>query len=241
MGASPRPWIVTPHRPIAVHEENLWSVESAVPGFPAGTGMDRRMTIVRLGDGRLVFHNAVPLDEEALARVRAWGKPAILVVPMHLHALDAPAFADKLGLLAFTSAVTRERVAAMMPIAGALADLPLDDSVHCEPLAGTKFGEAAYVVKSGARTSLLFCDAIQNSRPGRGVNGFMFKLMGFTGDELKAPPFYKVRAVSDKAALKRDLLRLADTPSLTRLIPSHGLVVDRDPAAALRTAVSRYY
>ncbi len=107
--------------------------------------------------------------------------------------------------------------------------------------AGTKFGEAAYVVKSGARASLLFCDAIQNSRPGRGVNGFMFKLMGFTGDELKAPPFYELRAVSDEAALARDLWRLADTPALTRLIPSHGLVVDRDAAAALRTAVNRYY
>jgi hypothetical protein len=236
-----RPWTVTPHRPLVVHEDNLWSIESAVPGFPAGTGMDRRMTIVRLGDGRLVFHNAVPVDDATLARVRAWGTPSILIVPMHLHALDAPAFAAELGLATYTSATTRDKVAAMMPVAGTLAELPVDDSVRCQPLAGTKFGEAAYVVESGARTSLLFCDAIQNSRPGHGANGFMFKLMGFTGSELKAPPFYKLRAVSDKAALRRDLARLAETPSLARIIPSHGLVVDENPAAALRTAVAKYY
>jgi hypothetical protein len=64
-------------------------VNGDVPDFPRGTGMDRRMSIIRLGDGRLVFHNAIPLDDHALAQVIAWGKPSILIVPMHLHATDA--------------------------------------------------------------------------------------------------------------------------------------------------------
>ncbi|MGZ6125435.1 MAG: hypothetical protein ACXWLR_10785 [Myxococcales bacterium] len=210
-----------------------------MPDFPRGSGMDRRMSIIRLGDGRLVFHNAVPLDDRALAQVTAWGKPAILIVPMHLHAIDAPGFREKLGLEVFTSRVTLDKVRAVVPVAGTLDELPLDPSLRCEPLAGTRFGEAAYVVKSGPRASLLFCDAIHDSRPGSGFQGFMFRVMGFTGQEPKVPPFFRLRAVTDKKALRADLLRLADTPGLVRLVPSHGRIVTSDPSGAIRRAVER--
>jgi hypothetical protein len=43
--------------------------------------------------------------------------------------------------------------------------------------------------------------------------------------------------VSDKKALKADLLRLAETPDLVRLVPSHGRIVATDPAGAIRRAV----
>jgi hypothetical protein len=68
----------------------------------------------------------------------------------------------------------------------------------------------------------------------------MFRLLGFAGDGPKVPPMYKVRALRDGKALKRDLLRLADTPGLVRLVPSHGSVVSRDPAAALRNAANTF-
>jgi len=51
MPKPPRPWTVTPHRPIEKLDENLWSVTSPVPGIPGGT-FPRTMHIVRLGDGR---------------------------------------------------------------------------------------------------------------------------------------------------------------------------------------------
>src|SRR5262245_26153607 len=110
MGKPPRPWIVVPHRPLENIDENLWGVVGKVPDFPEGTGMDRRMTIVRLGDGRLVFHNAVPVDDATLAKVTALGKPSILIVPMHLHAIDAAAFREKLGLQVFTSKTMIDKV-----------------------------------------------------------------------------------------------------------------------------------
>jgi hypothetical protein len=240
MAKPPRPWIVVKHAPVETIDENLWGVVGVVPDFPDGTGMDRRMSIVRLGDGRLVFHNAVPVDDATLAKVTAWGKPAILIVPMHLHAIDAHAFREKLGLAVFTSKTVVDKVRAILPVDGTLEDLPADPALRCEPLAGTRFGEAAFVVKSGPRASLLFCDAIQNSRPGRGFNAFMFNWMGFTGSDLKTPPFYKLRAVTDRAALKRDVLRLAETPELARIVPSHGEIVDSNASAALRTAAMKY-
>ena len=70
MAKLPRPWIVTPHGPLEKHEDNLWTVEGDIPGLAAR----RRMAIVRLGDGRLVFFNAIPLEPAALCRSEGMGK-----------------------------------------------------------------------------------------------------------------------------------------------------------------------
>jgi hypothetical protein len=232
-----RPWTVTRHEPIEELDENLWAVDGDVPGYPSTARFHRRMHIVKLFDGRLVFHNAIPLDDAALGKIAAWGKPAILIVPMHLHMMDAHAFQERLELSVYTSTAARPLVEQTVRVAGTLEELPRDPALRCEPLSGTRFGEAAYVVQSGPRASLLFCDAIHNSnQAGTGFAGLMFRLMGFYGPEPKVPPMYKLRAVSDKPALKRDLLRLAETPGLVRLVPSHGAIVANDPAGALRRA-----
>ena len=109
MPKPPRPWIVTRHDPIEEVDENLWCVNGDVPGFPPAAGFPRRMSIVKLSDGRLLFHNAVPVDEVTLERLRAWGKPSFLMVPHHLHAMDAHAFREKLGLDAYTSSKALEQ------------------------------------------------------------------------------------------------------------------------------------
>jgi hypothetical protein len=234
----PRPWIVTHHDPIEELEENLWTVNGDVPGFPVGCGMQRRMCIIKLGDGRLAFYNAIPLDEDALARVRAWGTPAILIAPIYFHTMDAPAFAEKLGLQTF---IARSGVELLKPaIPGVLPLEELPKELEFSILAGTKFGEPAFIIRSGLRVSLLLCDAWQNSRPGFGMGGLMFKLMGFTGSGPRTPPFYKWRAAADKGAIKRDLLKLAEMPGLVRLVPSHGLVVSVDPAATLCATANKY-
>ena len=155
----PRPWIVTRHDPIEKIDLNLWAVNGDVPSFPPEARFHRRMHIVKLGDGRLVFHNGVPLADAALAEVMAWGKPSILIVPSPLHAIDVYAFQAKLGLAVFTSRQSVEAVRKKVKVDGTLEELPADPALRCEPLAGTKFGEAVYVVRSGGRASLLFCDA----------------------------------------------------------------------------------
>jgi hypothetical protein len=235
----PRAWVVTRHDPIEKLEENLWAVNGDVPGFPPSARFHRRMQIVKLSDGRLAFHNAVPLDDAALAQVRAWGEPAILIIPHHLHAIDAHPFRSRLGVSVFTSKRALDKVRAIVEVAGTLEDLPRDPALQCEPLSGTRFGEAAYLVRSGARASLLFCDAIMNSRRGSGFAGFVFDVLGATGPEPRISWMYRLRAVRDTRALKRDLLRLAETPGLVRVVPSHGEIVERDPAGAIRRAVER--
>src|ERR1700740_1248869 len=94
MQKKPRPWTVTPHTPLRKLEDNLWVVESNVPGTP----MKRRMAIIRRSDGALVFYQAVPVDDATLAEVKALGKPPYLIVPHNQHGMDATAFAEKLSL-----------------------------------------------------------------------------------------------------------------------------------------------
>ena len=235
-----RPWIVTRHDPIEELDENLWAVNGDVPDFPVGTGMPRRMCIIKLADERLLFYNAVPLDDEALAKVRAWGKPAILVAPVIFHTTDAHAFQEKLGLQTYIAQKGVEKLRASIPGALPLEELPKDPSLSFETLSGVKTGEPVFTLRSGPRASLIFCDAFQNSRPGFGMGGFMFRILGFTGQEPRTPPFYKWRVAADRKAIQRDLIRLAGTPGLARLVPSHGLVVSQDPAAVLRATAQKY-
>jgi hypothetical protein len=75
------------------------------------------MAIVRRGDGTLLFFNAVPVDEEALARIRALGTPSVLVVPQHLHVIDAHALRAQLGEMAATPGLAR-----IVPSHGAVID-----------------------------------------------------------------------------------------------------------------------
>jgi hypothetical protein len=80
------------------------------------------MHIVRLSDGRLAFHNAIPLEDEAMREVAALGKPSILIIPMHLHAIDAHAFRERLGLSVFTSRAVVDKVRAIVEVAGTLEE-----------------------------------------------------------------------------------------------------------------------
>ena len=68
--------------------DNLRWVWGSLPGM----SLKRTMTVVRLGDGRLVLHNAIALDDKTMAELEAFGTPAFLIVPNGGHRLDAPAY-----------------------------------------------------------------------------------------------------------------------------------------------------
>lgn len=227
----PRPWTVLPHGPVERIDENLWGIESDVPGVPL---LKRRMSIVRRSDGGLLFFNAVPVGDAALAEIRALGRPAILVIPQHLHMMDAHAFRAKLGVRVFAPASTRALVAERVEVDGAFEDLPPDPAVRVETVAGFKTGEGFATIQTGPRASLVVADVVLNVPPQPGAMGLLYRLLGFSGDRPKLPTPVRLRVVRDKGALRAQLERLAATPGLARIVPSHGPVVERDPAGVLR-------
>lgn len=227
-----RPWTVTPHSPIEKLEDNLWVVESQVPGMH----VKRRMTMVRLGDGSVIFYHPIPLDEAALAQVLAWGKPKALVVGYAGHGVDAHAFGEKLGVGIYGPGRNLDGLKKRWPnLAGTLDDLPKDPSCVFEQLDGTKTGEPVQIVRSGDRVSLAWCDAF--SATSDAETPFLFRLMGFGGGPRVIKPF-TLFFVNDKAAFKAHMTRLAATPGLTRLVPCHGALVAQDAPGVLAKAAA---
>jgi hypothetical protein len=196
------------------------------------------MAIVRRSDGSLLFFNAVPVGEETLARIRGLGTPAMLVVPQQLHMLDAHAFRERLGVRVYAPAVARDAVAARLAVDGAFEDIPPDPAVSIVTASGVKTGEGIGVVRSGDRTSLLVADVVLNVPDGPGFQGLVFRLLGMTGDRPRLPWPVRLRVVRDRSALRARLEDLAGIPGLTRIVTSHGGMVDRDPAGVLREIVA---
>ena len=214
--AKPRPWTVSPHGPIERLEDNLWVVEGTVP---TPGGIRRRMAIIKRSDGSLLFFHAIPLADEALAEVLAWGTPAVVVVGHDQHCIDAAPFAEKLGLTIFGPAANAAKLRARLPLAGTLAELPADPGI----------------MRSGDRVTVMFSDCIQHSPP-EGM-AFPLRWLGFSGGP-KVVPVFRFLFMNDRAALKAHLDRLASTPGLVRVLPFHGTVVTTDAAGSLRTAAS---
>jgi len=231
MPKPPRPWTVLPHGPLTRVDENLHVVEGEVPGIP---GLRRTMAIARRADGGLLFFNAVPVDDPTLAAIRALGTPALLLVPQHLHALDAHAFRERLGLRVYAPGATRALTEARVKVDGAFEDLPPDPTMTVLTVAGFKTGEGLLLVRSGGRASLVAADVVVNTPNQPGLAGLAMRLLGLTGDRPRLPPPVRLRVLRDREALRAQLGALALTPGLVRIVPSHGPIVDVDPAAALR-------
>jgi hypothetical protein len=228
---TPRPWTVLPHGAIEKIDENLWGIESDVPGVP---GLKRRMTIVRRPDGSLLFFNAVPVSDSVLAEIRTLGKPRDLVIPQHLHMIDAYAFRAKLGVRVYAPAMTRALVSRLVKVDGSFDDLPADGTVSVGTVAGFKTGEGYVTVRTGPRGSLLVADMVLNLRRAPGLLGLLFHVLGFSGDRPKLPTPVRLRVVRDRRALRNQLEQLASTPGLARIVPSHGAVIEQDPSGVLR-------
>jgi len=230
---APRPWTVLPHGPLVRLEEALWVVEGELPGRAA---IRRRMSAVRLSDGRLAFHNAVPLREEAMRELERQGEPALLLVPNGLHRLDLHAWRLRYPRLrVFTSPQAAARVWEVVPVDGRWDDLPRDPALAVHRIEGSRFGEAAFAVESGGRTSLLFGDTVMNNPRPPGLQGWALAAIGSTGGP-KVTPLARLLSIRDRAAAARSLRRLAALPRLARLVPSHGEVVEAGAADALRRA-----
>lgn len=183
-----------------------------------------------------MFFNAMPLRDEVLEEVREWGRPSMLVVPNHQHMIDAHAFREKLGLKLYGPAECAKKIQARAELAGGLDAITTDGEVAVHPLRGVKLGEPAIVVPSASgRVSLLFGDVIQNTP--KASLPLPFRLMGFGGGP-KVVPVFKALFVSDVARLKEHLTEWSECPGLSRLVPSHGDIVDTEASATLKAAAS---
>jgi hypothetical protein len=222
-----RAWIVQPHDAFEKHDPALWSVRSQLG---EASSIRRRMFIARFADGRLAFFNAVPLREEAMRELEAFGTPAFLCIPAAYHTLDvAPFKARYPGLRVLANPGVRERLARKVPVEGGSEELPGDARVRVHALRGTR-GEVAV---SAGGTLCFPGDALMNLPHFGGALGLFFRAVGSTGGP-RVTRIAKLFVVTDRAALRDQLRELAAVPGLTRIVPCHGRAIDQEPADTLR-------
>jgi hypothetical protein len=72
-----------------------------------------------------------------------------------------------------------------------------------------------------------------NLTEAKGLDGLLFKLLGSVGGP-RVTRIARLLMVTNRADVRAHLEELAALPGLTCLVPSHGEIVDQDPAAVLR-------
>jgi len=211
-------WVVLPHGPIEELSENLWRVEGALPRF----SLHRVMSVVRMQDGTLLIHSAIALDEGEMAKLEAWGRPALMLIPHARHRMDAPRYKHRYpALKVFAPPAVLGKASAAVPVDGTVRDVPLDPSVSLELLDGTAEAELAMLVKSQDGTTVVLTEVVFDLPPAKSaLTRALAKLAGF-GPGPRVTPVVKLELVKDRRQLAAHLRRLAQIPDLVRLIVGH--------------------
>ena len=232
MTAPFKTWKVLPHGKLTEVDDNILTVVGAIH-MPIGD-LPRRMTVVRLGDGRLVIYSAIALGEPEMIALEAYGTPAFLVVPGDHHRLDAGVWKDRYPALhVVTPEGARDKVAEVVRVDDVALDFGVRE-VRLIDVPGTRQHEAALEIEGVNGSTLVVNDIIANIRGEHGFGGWLLRLMNFAGDEPHIPGPIMAAIVRDKAELSAQLLRWADLPNLKRILVSHGEPIEADAPGVLR-------
>jgi hypothetical protein len=225
-------WTVLPHGKLTPIDNGILAVVGQIR-MPL-MNLPRRMTVVRLRDGRLVIWSAIALDETEMASLEAAGQPAFLVVPNDEHRLDVKSWKERYPQLQVVAPEgARDKVAEAVAVDTTAPDFD-DPDVRFLAVPGTRGHEAALVVRRPDGTTLVLNDLVANIHNESGFSGWLLRLMGLAGETAHIPKRVELLMVKDTDAVRAQLLQWASDATLRRVIVSHGDVIDRQPRQALR-------
>ena len=237
MPAIAKDWTVLPHGPLINVADNVMTVEGDLR-MPFGTS-HRRMTIVRMIDGRLIIWSAIALGEPEMKNIERFGRPAFLVVPNPFHRMDAAAWKARYpALRVITPEGARAAVGEIVPVDSTGGPF-VDPDVHFVTVPGTKEREAALEIVNPNGMTLVLNDVAANIRDAHGLSGLVFRFFGFAGDEPQVPLTIHMMLIDDKKALAAQFLRWAEVDNLRRIIVSHGEIIADDPRGVLRALAAK--
>lgn len=225
-------WQVLPHGKLTAVDENLLTVVGDLH-MPLGD-IPRRMTVARLRDGRLIIYSAIALDEPEMLALEAFGTPAFLIVPNERHRMDAKIWKQRYPrLLVIAPEGSRDKVEEIVRV-DATADWDFrDPSVKLVTVPGTDRHEAALIVSGPTGVSLVINELIWNVHDKPGFGGWLMKAAGFTGDAPHIPRLTAFIDIKNKVALRDQLEQWAKLYGLTRIIVSHGDIIEDKPTEVL--------
>jgi len=230
-------WTVLPHGRLTRIDDNIVTVTGLLR-MPLGD-VERRMTVVRLSDGRLVIYSAIALHEAEMSALERFGTPSFLVVPNAIHKMDAKVWKTRYPtMLVLAPEGARKKVEQVVHVDATDADFG-DRSVRFIPVPGTSAREAALVVETPNGTTLVLSDLIFNLKNRPGFSGWIFKTIGMTGEGPRLPPVVRSRLVEDRDALRAQLERWSRLPNLKRIVIAHGDIIANDAAGVLDRVAKR--
>lgn len=229
-------WKVLQHGPLEQLADNIWRVQGALPGM----SLRRTMTVVRRGDGSLLLHSPIALDDVHQRQLEALGPIKVIVVPNAGHRLDAPAYKGRYpGLVVVCPRGGRDKVADVVAVDLTYDDYADDGVIRFETLAGVADAEGAMVVTSADGLSLVLNDVVMNMDTKKDILGYLFTTVFGSAPGPRVSRLVRLLYVKDQGALRSHLERLASLPGLVRLIVSHEKVAHgADAAIALRQAAT---
>ena len=225
-------WKVLPHGRLTEIDDGILTVTGELP-MPL-VEVPRRMTVVRLRDGRLVVFSAMALHEDEMRALEGYGPPAFMIVPNAHHRLDAHVWKKRyLVMRVVAPEGARAKVEEVVPVDTVAPDFG-DPDVEFIAVPGTQGHESALLVRRPGGATLVLNDLVGNIRGESGFGGWLLRMMGLAGDEPQIPVTTRLALVKDKEALRAQLLRWAELPALRRILVSHGVPIDDEPARVLR-------
>lgn len=225
-------WTVLPHGTLTAVDNAILTVTGTVK-MPIGT-FERRMTVVRLVDGKLVIYSPIALAESQMVQLEDFGAPAFLIVPGSHHRVDARIWKDRYpSAQVIASEGAREAVEEVVPVDSAAPDFA-DPAVRFYTVAGTSQDESALTVTGATGTTLIVNDILANVQNAKGINGIVARVFGFSGKKPQIPLPEKLSILDDKQALAAQLRQWSDIPTLKRIVVSHGEIIEDDPVGVLR-------
>jgi len=216
---------------------NLWSVRGSLP-FP----LKRYMAIYRLGDGTLLLHSVIALNDEGMAKLDALGRPSVLIVPHTGHRMDAPFYKARYPQIrVLAPAAARAKIEEVIHVDATCEEALPALGVRVHPVPAFKNGELAYELDlQGGGKALVMSDAVANRDHPKGFGGWFFaNVTGGIKGRLGVARIMRVMMMTNKAEARAGLEKLADIPGLTLLSVAHGRPVRENVGGALREAASQ--
>jgi hypothetical protein len=216
------------------HDADLWSVEHEF-GWQAGLiRIPVRMTVLRLGDGRLILHSPVPISPALREELETLGSVGFIVVPqMHgKFAAEAAQGFPGARLLAAPSAPWRRKsLGFSASIAG---QAPAEWAGELESLLVLGFRMPEVVLFQRSSRTLVLADLCFNiQRSSSRVARLFFRANGMW--QHFGPSRMIRQLVSDRVIFQESLEHVLAW-DFERIVPGHGDVIQHGGPAALRAA-----
>ncbi|MGD0680070.1 MAG: hypothetical protein ABSC94_32210 [Polyangiaceae bacterium] len=217
--------------------DEIWSHENDVR-LPGGLLLPSRATIVRLGDGALVLHSPLAIDDATARRIGALGDVRFLLAPNCLHWMflkaakerypkarifGAPGVEKKLGALPFEP----------LPEAGHIG--AIGEDLHLERVQGVPFMSEHAMFHQRSR-SLIVTDLLFNVHHCRNFMMNLFLRLVGAHNKTAQSRIWRL-LVKDRAAAARSVSKILRW-DFEHLVVAHGDVVSDDARERARRALS---